>query len=394
MLPQVGPEEALHGSEAHNSESPVWGDFDAAGPPPQHGSAGQEPGAAQLSSWGPIGAPAVQSNGVGPDTLGADGAGMPRQQEPAWGDFGQAPAEPASSTGHPAGAGAPAAGAAVPHPELDADEWGDFNAPHAELAPQAAGLSSQEEPAAGLPSQLQHTGAPTPAVDVDEQGWGAFDAAGHNSPAAIPASQAAAAGVEQERGAVAGAAGASLGLRWQLKPAEPDQTSQQQLELNGASTSAPDTTAGQQAALAGGPLLDDDFVEQASPKKQGGIGSVTLADDWLAEPAAVTFAQQVPPGRQGATGWPGSGEDSSAEAAAAEPGAASGSLPQAEQASPDEQGGMEPVALAEPAGGTGKSGPAAASLPRAQQSARSPAETREAYVEAWTQLMRVRRLAP
>ena len=205
---------------------------------------------------------------------------------------------------------------------------------------------------------------------------------------------------------MAGAAAAGLGLGWQPKPAEPDQSSQQQLELNGASSSVPDTAARQQAALTGGPLLDDDFVEQASPKKQGGIGSVALADDWLAEPAAGSGAQQVPPDGQGATGWPGSGEDSSAEAAAAEPGAASGSPPQAEQASPDEpdeQGGMELGVFAaawragpaaEPAEGTGECGPAAASRPPAQQSARSPAEIRDAYVEAWTQLMRVRQLAP
>ena len=404
-LLKVGTEAALPGSgaQAQISESPAWGDFDAAGPAPQHGSAGQGPGAAQLSSWGTSDAPAVQSNGVGPDARGTDGAGMPRQQEPAWGDFGQAVAKPASSTGHPAGAATPAAGAAGTHPELDADEWGDFDAPDSELAPQAAGLSFQEEPAAGLDSRLQHTGAPAPALDMDEQGWGAFDAAGHPGPAAVPDSQAAAAAIEQERGAMASAVGAGLGLEWQLKASEPVQSSQRQLELNGHSSSVADTAAGQHAALAGGPLLDDNFVEQASPKKQGGADLVALADDWLAEPAAGTVAEQASPDRAGPTGSPGIGGKSPADPAAAEPVAAAGSPPQAGPACPDEQGGVDPVALAadwragpaaEPAEGTAECGPAAASLPQAQELAQSSAEIREAYVEAWTQLMRVRRLAP
>ena len=312
---------------------------------------------------------------------------MAHQQEPAWGNFGQALAEPASSPGQPAGAAKTAAGAASTHPDLDADEWGDFDAPHSEQAPQAAGLSSQEEPAAGLPSQLQHTGVPAPALDMDEQGWGAFGAAGHPGPAAVPDSQAAAADVEQE---------------WQLKAAERVQFPQQHLELNGASSSVPHAAAGQQAALAGGPLLDDNFVEQASPRKQGGAGLAALADGWLAEPAAGTAAQQVTPDRQGAAGSPGFGEASSAEPAAAQPGGASGSPPQAGQVSHNGQGGLGSVALAadsragpaaEPAEGAVEGGPAAASVPGAQQLAPTPAEIREAYVEAWTQLMRVRQLA-
>ena len=390
VLPQVGPEAALHGSEAHISESPVWGDFDAAGPAPVLGSAGQGPGAAQLSSWGPFDAPAIHSNGFTPDGRGAGGVGMAHQQEPAWGNFGQALTEPARSPGQPVGAANTAAGAASTHPDLDADEWGDFDASHSEQAPQAAGLSSQEEPAAGLPSQLQHTGVPAPALDMDEQGWGAFDAAGHPGPAAVPGYQAAA---------------ANMGQEWELKAAGRVQSPQQHLELNGASSSAPDAAAGQQAALAGGPLLDDDFVEQASPRKQGGAGSAALADDWLAEPAAGTAAQQATPDRQEATGSPGFGEVSSAEPAAAQPGGASGSSPQAGQVSRNGQGGLGPVALgavwragpaAEPAEGTLQGGPAAASVRGAQQLAptwRTPADIREAYVEAWTQLMRVRQLA-
>lgn len=202
---------------------------------------------------------------------------------------------------------------------------------------------------------------------------------------------------------MASAVGAGLGLEWQLKASEPVQSSQRQLELNGHSSSVADTAAGQHAALAGGPLLDDNFVEQASPKKQGGADLVALADDWLAEPAAGTVAEQASPDRAGPTGSPGIGGKSPADPAAAEPVAAAGSPPQAGQACPDEQGGVDPVALAadwragpaaEPAEGTAECGPAAASLPQAQELAQSSAEIREAYVEAWTQLMRVRRLAP